>query len=117
MRADLERDHEYGSRRSPKRGKLSRQRISPLRDIPSSETHHDVAGLRQAVDHGRKIVRSIKRNDLPMAVDAQALNQGVPIGTRDRHLARRINMPDDYAIGVVEAGRELIEQRREPRIA
>src|SRR6516165_7755263 len=117
MRADRKRDHGRGSSGGPKRSELARQRVSPLRDIPRSETNHDIAGLRQALDHGSKIVRSIECNDLPMSMGAQTLDQGIPVGTRDRHLACRINMADDYAIGIVEAGRELVEQGGEPRIA
>ena len=52
-----------------------------------------------------------------MAVGAQPLHQRVAIGAFDRRFAGRIDVRDDHRVGVVEAGAELLEQRRKPRIA
>ena len=56
-------------------------------------------------------LRVLERHHVAMAARAQAGDQRVAVGARDRRLARRIDMRDDHGIGVVEAGAELIEQR------
>src|SRR5947209_7896818 len=105
------------SRHRPQRGELARQRIGPLGDVAGAETHDDVAGLRQPLDHARKVLRAVERNDLPVPVRAQTLHQGIAVGTGDRRFAGRIDVRDDYGVGVVEAGRELLEQRCQAGIA
>src|SRR5262245_58174010 len=98
------------SRHRAERRKLARQRVGPLRDVAGAEAHHDVARLREPLDDARQVLRSVERDHLAVAVRAQALHQSVAIGTRDGRLARRINVGDDHRVGVVEAGRELVEQ-------
>src|SRR5499427_7698064 len=105
------------SRHRPQRGELARQRIGPLGDVAGAETHDNVAGLRQPLDHPRKVLRTVERNYLSVPVRAQTLHQGIAVGTRDRRLARRIDVRDDHGVGVVEAGRELLEQRCQAGVA
>src|SRR5262249_44230270 len=105
------------SRHRPQRGELARQRVGPLRDVAGAEAHDDVAGLRQPLDHARKVLRAVEGDDLSVPVRAQALHQRIAIGARDRRLARGVNMRDDHGVGVVEAGRELLEQRCQPSVA
>src|SRR6516164_9965688 len=105
------------SRHRPQCGELARQRIGPLGDVAGAETHDDVVGLRQPLDHARKVLRAIEGNDLSVPVRAQTLHQGIAVGTGDRRLARRIDVRDDHGVGVIEAGRELLEQRCQPGIA
>jgi hypothetical protein len=89
------------------RRKLSGQCVGPLRDVAGAETHDDVAKVRGAIE----------RNDLAVAVGAQALHQRVSVGTGDRRFASGVDVRHDHRVGVVEGGRELVEQRREPGIA
>src|SRR5258707_5435438 len=105
------------SRHRPQRGELARQRIGPLGDVAGAETHDDVAGLCQPFDHARKVLRAVERNDLSLPVRAQTLHQGIAVSTLDRRLAGRIDVRDDHGVGVVEAGRELLEQRCQAGIA
>ncbi len=86
-------------------------------DIAGAEAHHDVAGRGQPLDHAREILRTLERDHLAVSVCAQPLHQPVAVGAGDRRLARGIDMRDDHGVGVVEAGRELLEQRGEPRVA
>ena len=58
------------------------------------------------------LLRAVERDHLAMAARAQALHQRIAVGAGDRRLARRIDMRDDHRVGVVEAGAELLEQRR-----
>ena len=74
-------------RHRAERRKLSGQCVRPLRDVAGDETHDDIAGLRQPLDHARKVRGAVERNDLPVAVGAQALRQRVSVGTRDRRFA------------------------------
>ena len=97
-------------RHRAQRRKLAGQRVGPLRDVAGAEAHHDVAGTRQPLHRARKILRTVERDDLAVAVGAQALHQRVAAGADDRLLARRIDIGDDDFIRQREAGTELVEQ-------
>ena len=60
---------------------------------------------------------AVERNDVAMPMRAQALHQRVAVGAFDRRFAGRIDMRDDDRVGIVEAGAELLEQSRQPRVA
>jgi len=52
-----------------------------------------------------------------MAVTAEARGKFIAVDAGDRRLAGGIDRGDEHDIGVVEAGRELVEQRLKARIA
>ena len=54
---------------------------------------------------------------MPVAVRADRGRERVLVGALDRRLAGRIDVGDDHAVGVVEAGGESVEQRGEPGVA
>ena len=52
-----------------------------------------------------------------MAVRPYGGNETIAVGAFDRRFASGIDIGDDDRIGVIETGREFIEQRMEPRVA
>src|SRR6476659_7263718 len=101
----------------PERGEFARQRIGPLRAVAGAAAHHDVAGLCQPLDHARKVLRAVERNDLSMTVRTQPLHQRVAVGAGNRRFAGRVDVRHDHGVGIVETGRELLEQRSQPGVA
>ena len=99
-----------GSRNGTERSKLAGKRIGPLRDAARAQAHDDVSRHREPRQQTGKILWAIKRNHLPVTVRAQGLYQAVPVDAGDGRLARGIHMRDYDRIGVVEAGRELLEE-------
>ena len=49
-------------------------------DVARAKTHHDIAGLPEAFDDARKLLRAVERNNLPMPVRTQTLHQRVAVG-------------------------------------
>ena len=54
--------------------------------------------------------------DLAVAASADRRNEMIAVDAFDRRLAGRIDVGDDHGVGVVEAGRERLEQRLQPRV-
>ena len=76
-------------KRRPERGQLARQRIGPLRDVAGAEAHHDSRrACARPRDHAGEILRAVERDDLAMAVRAQARDQASR-GRRPRSAPRR----------------------------
>ncbi len=48
--------------------------------------------------------------DLAVAARAHGRDEMIAVDALDRRLARRIDLGDDHRVGVVEAGRERLEQ-------
>ena len=86
-------------------------------DRAGAEKDDDVARRGQLADHRRELFRRRQGEGVPVAVRGDCGRERVLVDPFDRRLASRIDVGDDHAVGVVEAGREGVEQRRQPRIA
>ena len=100
------------------RFELSRERIGPLGDVAGAEADHVITRFGDALDEAGEILGLFERDRVAMATGLQARRQDSSrSGTGDRLFACRIDRRDDHRIGIVEACAELIEQRRQARIA
>src|SRR6202158_6208130 len=102
---------------SPQRLQFAGQCVGPLRDIAGAETDDKIAAAGDAMNHTSEIAGFLQRNDLAMAMRAQAEHKMVAVDARYRRLAGRIDLGDDDGIGVVEAGAKFLEQRLQARKA
>src|SRR5262249_41086745 len=102
---------------SPQRLQFAGQRIGPLRDGTGPETYDRIAGPGETLDDAGEAGGFRQRDHLAMAVCAQACNEMLAVDAFDRRLAGGIDLGHDDAVGVVEAGAELLEQRLQPRVA
>src|SRR3954467_4824901 len=96
---------------------LAGQRIGPLRDVAGAETDHVVAGLSEALHDAGKLRLAGQSDYLAVAAGANGRDQMIAVDAFDWRLAGRIDLGDDHGVGVVEAGRERLEQRFEPPVA
>ena len=85
--------------------------------VPAPRKTTIVAGRGERADQRRELLRRRQGDRVTVAVRGDRRRERILVDALDRRLAGRIDVGDDHAVGVVEAGGESVEQRSEPRIA
>ena len=65
----------------------------------------------------RQLLGAVQRAHVAMAVAAHAVDQRVAVDALDRRLAGGIDRGDQHAVGMVEGGAEVLEQRLQAAVA
>ena len=79
--------------------------------LPAPRKIDIVAGLGLRAHNLRNLCGLAECERLAMTVRFDRRDERVAIGALDRRLAGGVDIRDDHRIGIVEAGREFIEQR------
>ena len=85
------------------------KRVDPVGDGAGAKPDDEIAGLRDRGDGLDQARLVIDGQHLRVAVTAQAGGELVAVDAGNRRLTGRIDRRHQHDVGVVEAGRELVE--------
>jgi len=90
-----------------------RQGICPGRDVARPEANNEVAGSRNLIDQGGKLLGAVEAKNLTMSMVAQASNQMVTVGALKGCLTGSIDVSHDHDVRIVEAGTKFKKEMLE----
>src|SRR5262249_12179641 len=86
-------------------------------NVSGTETENEIAGSEHVADVAMHAHKTRLISHSAMTVRQYGIGDGLTADSGNRRLARRINIGDDDAIGLIKGGAKLIAQRLGARVA